>query len=80
MARQMVTRFGMSNIGPLSLENEETNPFLGRGMGISSEYSDEIAIKIDKQIQGIVEECHKKTITIIKENRIVIDRLVGSID
>nr|YP_009293761.1 cell division protein [Rhodymenia pseudopalmata]AOM64443.1 cell division protein [Rhodymenia pseudopalmata] len=76
MARQMVTRFGMSSIGPLSLENEESNPFLGRGMGNTSEYSDEIAIKIDKQIQLIVKECHKKTIEIIKDNRVVIDRLV----
>nr|YP_009300469.1 putative plastid division protein [Campylaephora sungminbooi]AKU47388.1 putative plastid division protein [Campylaephora sungminbooi]ALN11835.1 putative plastid division protein [Campylaephora sungminbooi] len=76
MARQMVTRFGMSKIGPLSLENEDVNPFLGRGMGSSSEYSDEIAIKIDRQIQEIVEECHEKTIQIIKDNRVVIDRLV----
>ena len=76
MARQMVTRFGMSKIGPLSLENEDVNPFLGRGMGTSSEYSDEIAIKIDRQIQEIVEECHTKTIQIIKDNRVVIDRLV----
>nr|QCI03970.1 Cell division protein FTSH [Antithamnionella ternifolia] len=76
MARQMVTRFGMSTIGPLSLENEDTNPFLGRGMGSGSEYSDEIAIKIDKQIQEIVSECHDKTLNIIKENRVVIDRLV----
>ena len=76
MARQMVTRFGMSNIGPLSLENEETNPFLGRGMGNSNEYSDEIAIKIDKQIQEIVKECHNNTIKIIEDNRVVIDRLV----
>nr|YP_010985916.1 ATP-dependent zinc metalloprotease [Grateloupia asiatica]WOL36834.1 ATP-dependent zinc metalloprotease [Grateloupia asiatica] len=76
MARQMVTRFGMSTIGPLSLESGETNPFLGRGMGNSSEYSDEIAIKIDQQIQSIVKECHKKTIQIIRDNRVVIDRLV----
>nr|QCI07306.1 Cell division protein FTSH [Leiomenia cribrosa] len=76
MARQMVTRFGMSNIGPLSLENEESNPFLGRGMGMSSEYSDEIAIKIDKQIQKIVHECHENTLKIIEDNRVVIDRLV----
>nr|QOS04542.1 cell division protein [Sarcopeltis skottsbergii] len=76
MARQMVTRFGMSNIGPLSLENEETNPFLGRGISNSSEYSDEIAIKIDKQIQAIVKECHSNTIKIIEDNRVVIDRLV----
>lgn len=76
MARQMVTRFGMSNIGPLSLENEESNPFLGRGMATSPEYSDEIAIKIDRQIQEIVSECHENTVKIIKDNRVVIDRLV----
>nr|QVY57883.1 cell division protein [Betaphycus gelatinus] len=76
MARQMVTRFGMSNIGPLSLENEESNPFLGRGVSSTSEYSDEIAIKIDTQIKNIVEECHQKTIQMIKDNRVVIDRLV----
>lgn len=76
MARQMVTRFGMSNIGPLSLENEESNPFLGRGMGNTSQYSDEIAIKIDKQIQKIVYDCHEKTISMIKDNRVVMDRLV----
>lgn len=76
MARQMVTRFGMSNIGPLSLENEESNPFLGRGVGGTSEYSDEIAIKIDIQIKNIVEECYKNTIQIVKDNRVVIDRLV----
>nr|YP_009296116.1 cell division protein [Schizymenia dubyi]AOM65051.1 cell division protein [Schizymenia dubyi] len=76
MARQMVTRFGMSTIGPLSLESEETNPFLGRGIGSSSEYSDEIAIKIDKQIQNIVDECYSKTKEIMMDNRVVIDRLV----
>nr|WOA02317.1 cell division protein [Gloiopeltis furcata] len=76
MARQMVTKFGMSSIGPLSLESEEANPFLGRGMGASSEYSDEVAIKIDKQIQAIVQECHERTINIIQDNRVIIDRLV----
>nr|YP_009399583.1 Cell division protein FTSH [Dictyomenia sonderi]ARW69189.1 Cell division protein FTSH [Dictyomenia sonderi] len=76
MARQMVTRFGMSNIGPMSLENEDSNPFLGRGMGNTNEYSDEIAIKIDSQIKIIVDECHKKTRDIIKSNRVIIDKLV----
>nr|YP_009393794.1 Cell division protein FTSH [Caloglossa beccarii]ARW62356.1 Cell division protein FTSH [Caloglossa beccarii] len=76
MARQMVTRFGMSNIGPLSLENEDSNPFLGRGMANTNEYSDEIAIKIDEQIFTIIKECHKKTLEIIKNNRVIIDKLV----
>nr|QCI07862.1 Cell division protein FTSH [Pleonosporium borreri] len=76
MARQMVTRFGMSNIGPLSLENEDSNPFLGRGMSINNDYSDEIAIKIDRQIQKIIEECHQQTLKIIYNNRVIIDKLV----
>nr|YP_009391928.1 Cell division protein FTSH [Acrosorium ciliolatum]ARW60072.1 Cell division protein FTSH [Acrosorium ciliolatum] len=76
MARQMVTRFGMSEMGPLSLENEDSNPFLGRNINNSNEYSDEVAIKIDKQIQNIVRDCHNKTLKIIKNNRVVIDKLV----
>nr|YP_009326639.1 putative plastid division protein [Membranoptera platyphylla]AMJ16896.1 putative plastid division protein [Membranoptera platyphylla] len=76
MARQMVTRFGMSSIGPLSLENEDSNPFLGRSMANTNEYSDEIAIKIDKQIYNIVQECHAKTLKIIKNNRVIMDKLV----
>lgn len=76
MARQMVTRFGMSEIGPLSLESETTNPFLGRNMSSDNEYSDEIAIKIDNQIKKIVNECHIKALNIIKENRVIIDYLV----
>ena len=76
MARQMVTRFGMSTIGPLSLESEESSPFLGRSLNNNSEYSDEIAKKIDKQVQNIVCECHNKVVEIIKDNRILIDKLV----
>ena len=76
MARQMVTRFGMSEIGPLCLENETTNPFLGRSMSNNMEYSDEIATKIDNQVKQIVDKCHLEAVNIIKENRVIIDYLV----
>jgi cell division protease FtsH len=76
MARQMVTRFGMSNIGPLALENPDSDPFLGRTMGLSSDYSEDIASKIDMQIRSIIQHCHAETTQIIEENRIVIDKLV----
>eukprot|EP00871_Galdieria_phlegrea_P000630 jgi/Galph1/1568/GphlegSOOS_G240.1 len=46
IARQMVTRFGMSNIGPLSLENQISDPFLGRGLGSGAEYSEDIAVEL----------------------------------
>jgi cell division protease FtsH len=76
MARQMVTRFGMSDIGPLSLESEAGSPFLGRSMSSSSEYSDKIAIKIDYEVKSIVDNCHIKALEIIKDNRVIIDYLV----
>nr|QUE29641.1 ftsH [Erythrotrichia foliiformis] len=76
MARQMVTRFGMSNIGPLSLESQGGDPFLGRAMNSNSEYSDSVATSVDGQVKQIVDACHEQAISIILNNRVVIDRLV----
>jgi cell division protease FtsH len=76
MARQMVTRFGMSNIGPLALEGQGGDPFLGRSMGASSEYSEDVASRIDMQVRSIVQHCHDETVQIIKDNRVVMDKLV----
>nr|BDA98625.1 cell division protein [Proteomonas sp. NEIS-1375] len=76
MARQMVTRFGMSNIGPLALESQGSDPFLGRTMGASSEYSEDIASRIDMQVRSIIQHCHDETVQIIRDNRVVIDKLV----
>ena len=76
MARQMVTRFGMSTIGPLSLESEDRNPFLGRSMNTSTKYSDQVAISIDAQVHKIIDQCYNTALQIIKDNRVIIDRLV----
>lgn len=58
MARQMVTRFGMSDLGPLSLESQQGEVFLGRDWTTRSEYSEAIACRIDGQVRMIVEECY----------------------
>ena len=76
MARQMVTRFGMSDLGPLSLESQQGEVFLGRDWMTRSEYSEEIASRIDAQVRTIVEHCYDDARRIIRENRTVIDRLV----
>ena len=76
MARQMVTRFGMSNIGPLALEGQGSDPFLGRSMGGSPQYSEDVASRIDMQIRSIIQHCHDETVQIIRDNRVVIDQLV----
>ncbi len=76
MARQMVTRFGMSNLGPLSLESQTGEVFLGRDWMTRSEYSESIAARIDGQVRTIVEECYETAKRMIRENRTVTDRLV----
>ena len=76
MARQMVTRFGMSDLGPLSLESQQGEVFLGRDWTTRSEYSNEIATRIDAQVRTIAEHCYQDACKIVEENRSVIDRLV----
>jgi cell division protease FtsH len=77
LARQMVTRFGMSDLGPLSLEGSEGEVFLGGGLlSTRSEYSEQVAARIDSQVRTIVQHCHDKARQIVRDNRVVIDRLV----
>ncbi|MEC4983176.1 MAG: ATP-dependent zinc metalloprotease FtsH2 [Oscillatoria sp. PMC 1068.18] len=76
MARQMVTRYGMSDLGPLSLEGQGGEVFLGGGLMNRAEYSEEIATRIDAQIREIAERGHQLSRKIVRENREVIDRLV----
>ena len=76
MARQMVTRFGMSKLGPLSLESQSGEVFLGGNWGARSEYSDEVAAQIDQEVRVIVNKCHEEALQLMRDNRTVIDRLV----
>ena len=76
LARQMVTRYGMSNIGQLALEGQSSEVFLGRSMGGGSQYSEDISAKIDQQVREIVQKCYQTALQIVYENRSAIDRVV----
>ncbi|NCO76156.1 MAG: ATP-dependent zinc metalloprotease FtsH [Cyanobacteria bacterium] len=76
MARQMVTRFGMSDLGPLSLESQGGEVFLGGGFMNRAEYSEESASRIDAQIKMLAEHGHQIARQIVRDNREVMDRLV----
>lgn len=78
LARQMVTRYGMSNIGPIALENENTGQvFLGAGITNGKpEFAEGIADRIDDQVKEIVIHCEQKAIEIMENNRVALDLLV----
>ena len=76
MARQMVTKFGMSDLGLVSLENQNNDVFLGRDWMNKSEYSEDIAAKIDIAVREIVGNCYIQAKEILRENRLILERVV----
>ena len=76
MARQMVTRFGMSSLGPVSLEGDSQEVFVGRSLMNTSDISDEISKQIDEQVRSIVKKCYEETLELVAENRSAMDKLV----
>jgi cell division protease FtsH len=76
MARQMVTKFGMSDLGLVSLENQNNDVFLGRDWMNKSEYSEDIAAKIDIAVREIVGKCYIQAKEILQENRLILERVV----
>jgi len=76
MARQMVTRFGMSNLGPIALESGNQEVFVGRDLMTRSEVSDSISKQIDESVRIMVKECYKETYDIVSKNREAMDKIV----
>ena len=77
IARQMITRFGMSELGSFAMESPSSAVFLGRSdLMQRSEYSEEMAAKIDQRVREIAVTAYNKARSMLKENRILLDRLV----
>ena len=76
MARQMVTRFGMSNLGPIALEGGNQEVFVGRDLMTRSEVSDSISKQIDESVRVMVKECYEETYSIVSQNREAMDKIV----
>jgi cell division protease FtsH len=75
-ARQMVTRFGMSEkLGPMALGQQQGQVFMGRDFHAQPDYSDEIAFQIDKEIRRIVDESYDTAEDVLVRNRVLLDKL-----
>ena len=76
MARQMVTRWGMSErLGTISF-SERQSPFSGGGdTGAPTDYSEETAELIDEEVDRIVRACYAKTVDLIASHRATLDRI-----
>ena len=74
MAKQMVTRFGMSEkLGPQTFGEASHEVFLGRDFSANADYSPEIAYEIDKEIRRLIDEAFDRARTILTEHRAQLD-------
>ena len=71
IARQMVTRYGMSNIGPIALENDNNEQ-----MFMGGDSNEAISDRIDAEVCKIVNHCEQIAKEIILDNRVIIDLVV----
>ena len=77
IARAMVCEYGMSEtLGPLTLGRRHGNPFLGRDIMEDRNYSEEIAMSIDKEIRKIIEHGYQRARKILTGNRGKMDEIV----
>ncbi|MCA2813073.1 MAG: ATP-dependent zinc metalloprotease FtsH [Microcystis sp. M090S1] len=76
LARQMVTRLGMSELGLIALEEEGNSYLGGAGAGYHPDHSFAMMAKIDAQVRELVKQCHDLATKLILDNRVAIDRLV----
>ena len=74
-ARQMVTRFGMSeNIGVICYEDDGDEVFIGRDLAHAKNHSEVVASEIDREVKSIIDDCYAKAKSIIIENEPILHK------
>ena len=79
IARSMVTEYGMSDLGPVQFEHQESSVFLGRDYNKSKNFSSQVAFEIDQEMRKIIDECYKKTTKVITENKKLLDLIANTL-
>jgi cell division protease FtsH len=77
LARAMVTQYGMTErLGAIKLGDDNSEPFLGRDLGHTRNYSEDVAAIVDEETKKLLSTAHQEAFDILEENRDVLDALV----
>ena len=80
IARRMVTEYGMSaKVGSVKLGATQGEPFMGRDMGATRDYSDDIAQVIDAEVRVLIEQAHDEAWQVLNTNRDILDKLASEL-
>jgi cell division protease FtsH len=75
----MVTEYGMSDLGCVQFEQQQGSVFLGRDYNKAKNFSDALALEIDKEVRKIISEQYEITKTIIKSNKKLLDLIANTL-
>jgi len=77
LARKMVMKFGMSSLGPITFGKTEELIFLGKEIAQEKNYSEEVAAKLDKEIEKLIKKAAKTAEKILKEKRPILEKITA---
>ena len=75
MARSLVTRYGMSDLGPRTFGHKDEMVFLGKELREERNYSEETAREIDNQVNKFIHDAYQVAESIINEKKVLLDRI-----
>lgn len=73
IARKMVTELGMSSLGPIQYEQDQSSPFLGRDYVKNASFSSKVGHEIDIEIRQIISESYQKAFDTINNNLVLLE-------
>ena len=76
-ARSLVTRFGMSELGPRTFGHKEELIFLGKEIQEEKNYSEKTAEKIDDQVSGFIENAYKTAEKVLQDKKEILEKIVA---
>lgn len=79
IARDMVTLYGMSDLGPVKYDNGNQNVFLGRDYNSPTNVSGQVAFEIDQEVRKIIDYSHEKARQIIKEHSDALEKIANKL-
>ena len=79
IAKDMVTLYGMSDLGPIKYNSGSENVFLGRDYNSPNNVSGQVAFEIDEEVRKIVNECHDTAVRVINEHRTELENIASAL-
>jgi cell division protease FtsH len=79
LARRMVTRWGMSNLGLVAFQADEQQPFLGYELSQGRDFSEDTAALIDHEVRRLLDESHDAVHKQLTDGRELLDKLVDAL-